>query len=94
MNSKSRIISTDEDPSLRIESSSIINLRCVSTKLNKYKSEAVNTRPPPPPFMSPLVKHLFIYPYIYLFVSLFIYLFVYLLNFAINYHKDKYNYTT
>ena len=35
MNSKSRIISTDEDPSLRIESSVIINLRGVSTKLNK-----------------------------------------------------------
>ena len=32
---KSRIISTDEDPSLRIESSAIINLRGVSTKLNK-----------------------------------------------------------
>ena len=31
-----RIISTDEDPSLRIESSAIINLRGVSTKLNKY----------------------------------------------------------
>ena len=30
------IISTDEDPSLRIESSAIINLRDVSTKLNKY----------------------------------------------------------
>ena len=27
--------STDEDPSLRIESSAIINLRGVSTKLNK-----------------------------------------------------------
>ena len=37
VNSKSRIISTDEDPSLRIESSAIINLRDVSTKLNKYK---------------------------------------------------------
>ena len=37
MNSKSRIIRTDEDPSLRIESSAIINLRGVSTKLNKYK---------------------------------------------------------
>ena len=36
MNSNSRIISTDEDPSLRIESSAIINLRAVSTKLNKY----------------------------------------------------------
>ena len=34
----SRIISTDEDPSLRIESSAIINLRGVSTKLNKYKN--------------------------------------------------------
>ena len=32
------IISTDEDPSLRIESSAIINLRGVSTKLNKYKT--------------------------------------------------------
>ena len=30
------VISTDEDPSLRIESSAIINLRGVSTKLNKY----------------------------------------------------------
>ena len=30
------IISTDEDPSLRIESSATINLRGVSTKLNKY----------------------------------------------------------
>ena len=30
------IISTDEDPSLRIESSAIINLHGVSTKLNKY----------------------------------------------------------
>ena len=30
------IISTDEDPSLQIESSAIINLRGVSTKLNKY----------------------------------------------------------
>ena len=36
MNSNSRIISTDEDPSLRIESSAIINLRGVSTKLSKY----------------------------------------------------------
>ena len=27
----------DEDPNLRIESSAIINLRGVSTKLNKYK---------------------------------------------------------
>ena len=35
VNSKSRIISTDEDPSLRIESSAIINLRGVPTKLNK-----------------------------------------------------------
>ena len=32
------IISTDEDPSLRIESSAIINLRGVSTKLNKYNA--------------------------------------------------------
>ena len=31
------IIRTDEDPSLRIKSSAIINLRGVSTKLNKYK---------------------------------------------------------
>ena len=30
------IISADEDPSLRVESSAIINLRGVSTKLNKY----------------------------------------------------------
>ena len=36
VNSNSRIISTDEDPSSRIESSAIINLRGVSTKLNKY----------------------------------------------------------
>ena len=36
MNSNSRITSTDEDPSLRIESFAIINLRGVSTKLNKY----------------------------------------------------------
>ena len=36
VNSNSRIISTDEDPSLRIESSAIIYLRGVSTKLNKY----------------------------------------------------------
>ena len=36
VNSNSRIISTDEDPSLRIESSAIINLRGVSTKLSKY----------------------------------------------------------
>ena len=42
VNSNSRIISTDEDPSLRIESSAIINLRGVSTKLNKYKIETVS----------------------------------------------------
>ena len=36
MNSNSRIISTDENPSLPIESSAIINLGGVSTKLNKY----------------------------------------------------------
>ena len=30
------IISTDEDTSLRIESSAIINLRGISTKLNRY----------------------------------------------------------
>ena len=35
------IISTDEDPSLWIESSAIINLRGVSTKLNKYKVYSV-----------------------------------------------------
>ena len=35
MNSNSRIKNTDEEPSLRIESSAIINLRGVSTKLNK-----------------------------------------------------------
>ena len=35
-NSANSIISTDEDPSLRIESSAIMNLRGVSTKLNKY----------------------------------------------------------
>ena len=39
MNSNSRIISTDEDPSLRIESSAIINLRGVSTKINKYSNK-------------------------------------------------------
>ena len=33
--SNSRIISTGEDPSLRIESCAIMNLRGVSTKLNK-----------------------------------------------------------
>ena len=38
VNSNSRIISTDEDPSLRIESSAIINLRGVSTKLSKYNA--------------------------------------------------------
>ena len=38
VNSNSRIISTDEDPSLRIESSAIINLRGVSTKFNKCKT--------------------------------------------------------
>ena len=37
------IISTDEDPSLRIESSAIINLRGVSTKLNKYIVFTVQT---------------------------------------------------
>ena len=31
--------STDEDPSLWIESSAIINLCGVSTKLNKYRSD-------------------------------------------------------
>ena len=36
MHSNSRIISTGKDPSLRIESSAIINLCGVSTKLNKY----------------------------------------------------------
>ena len=36
VNSNSRIISTDEDLSLQIESSAIINLHGVSTKLNKY----------------------------------------------------------
>ena len=36
VNSNNRIISTDEDPSLRIESFAVINLRGVSTKLNKY----------------------------------------------------------
>ena len=44
VNSNSRIISTDEDPSLRIESSAIINLRGVSRKLNKYKVEALCER--------------------------------------------------
>ena len=41
VNSNSRIISTDEDPSLRIESSAIINLLGVSTKLKKYKKDMV-----------------------------------------------------
>ena len=36
MSANNNIISTHEDPSLRIESSAIINLRGVSTKLNKY----------------------------------------------------------
>ena len=36
MNSNSRIISTDEDPSSRIEGFAIINLRGVSTRLNNY----------------------------------------------------------
>ena len=35
VNSNSRIISTDENPSLLIESSALIILRGVSTKLNK-----------------------------------------------------------
>ena len=42
VNSNNRIISADEDPSLRIESSAIINLRGVSTKLNKYKTYVCN----------------------------------------------------
>ena len=37
------IISTDEDPSLRIESSAVINLRGVSTKLNMYVVITVQT---------------------------------------------------
>ena len=41
MNSNSRIISTDKDPSLRIDSSAIINLRGVSTKLNEYNYQMV-----------------------------------------------------
>ena len=45
VNSNSRIISTDEDPSLRIKSSAIINLRGVSTKLNKYNIAFVNSEP-------------------------------------------------
>ena len=32
------ILRTDEDPSLRIKSFAIINLRGVSAKLNKYKT--------------------------------------------------------
>ena len=44
-NSNSRIISTDEDPSLRIESSAIINLRGVSTKLNKDNKFAASCQP-------------------------------------------------
>ena len=35
ISANNNIINTDEDPSLRIESSAIINLRDVSTKLNK-----------------------------------------------------------
>ena len=35
------IISTDEDPSLRIESSAIMNLRGVSTRLNKYNNNYI-----------------------------------------------------
>ena len=42
------IISTDEDPSLQIESSAIINLRGVSTKLNKYNDDFC--------FKSPITK--------------------------------------
>ena len=38
------IISTDEDPSLRIESSTIINLRGVSTKLNWYCIHPANVQ--------------------------------------------------
>ena len=49
VNSNSRIISTDEDPSLRIESSAIINLRGVSTKLSKYMNE----------FVSPYTQYLY-----------------------------------
>ena len=45
MNSNSRIIiSTDDDPSLWIESSAIINLRGVSTKLNKYVVFTINLK--------------------------------------------------
>ena len=44
VNSNSRIISTDEDPSLRIKSSAIINLRGVSTKLNKYNLSIIALR--------------------------------------------------
>ena len=36
MNSNSLIIGIDEDPSLRIESSAVINLRGVSINLNHY----------------------------------------------------------
>ena len=43
MNSNSRIISTDEDPSSQIESSAVINLRGVSTKLNKYIVSTIQT---------------------------------------------------
>ena len=39
------IISTDEDPSLPIESSAIINLRGVSTKLNKYMITLMHVLP-------------------------------------------------
>ena len=44
VNSNSRIISTDEDPSLRIEISAIINLRGVSTKLNKYTAICIQAQ--------------------------------------------------
>ena len=40
-NSK-KSISTDEGPSLRIESCAIINLRGVSTKLNKYNKKSIS----------------------------------------------------
>ena len=39
----SSVLITDEDPSLRIESFAIINLRGVSTKLNKYIVFAMQT---------------------------------------------------
>ena len=43
---KSHIISTDEDPGLRIESFAVINLRGVSTKKLLYMEIILNIIPP------------------------------------------------